>query len=196
MEQNYDKTSVNYDRLIKPLERWFLERWRAETLGLLPSGGDILELGAGTGLNFSHYPPSRCAVSTEISAGMLDVSRAKASLNLLVQADAQRLPFDANAFDAAFAALVFCTIPDPILAFAEARRVLRPGGKLILLEHVRPPGLLGRVFDMLNLATSALMDDNFNRRTAETAASSGFHIIEIRRKAAGIVNLIICEVAK
>jgi hypothetical protein len=82
------------------------------------------------------------------------------------------------------------------MAFAELRRVVRLGGKVILLEHVRPDGLLGPVFDLLDKATVALADDHFNWRTARIAEKSGLKLLEVRNKLAGIVNLIVCEVVK
>ncbi len=192
----YDRFARCYDRIFAPFERRFLDRLRAETLSLLPENAAILELGCGTGANFHLYPSSRTAVSTELSAEMLASAGTKAAGNLLIQADAQSLPFNANSFDAAFATLVFCSIPDPLKAFAEAKRVIRPGGRLVLLEHVRPPGALGKVFDVINIATVAVIDDHFNRRTAELAAAAGLNVIELREKARGAVNLIICEVVK
>jgi phosphatidylethanolamine/phosphatidyl-N-methylethanolamine N-methyltransferase len=193
MRPVYDRLAPFYDRAFRPLEKWFLARWRSETLSLLPRDGAVLELGAGTGANFEFYPRSRLAVSTELSSQMLELAAAKVRSNVLVQADAQWLPFAENAFDAAFATLVFCSIPKPAAAFAELRRVLKPNGRIVLLEHVRPPGSLGRAFDMLNLVTVALIDDHFNRETARTAEASGLRIIEIRKKARGCVNLIVCE---
>ena len=104
------------------------------------------------------------------------------------------MPFGPDEFDAAFATLVFCSIPDPVSAFKELRRVIKPGGRIILLEHVRPKGILGPAFDLLNKATLALADDHFNRETAKLAADSGLKIIEVRQKLGTMVNLIVCEV--
>ena len=126
---------------------------------------------------------------------MLEVARSKVTSNVLIQTDAQTLPFGENVFDAAFATLVFCSIPKPEAAFRELQRVIRPGGKIILLEHVRPPGLLGYAFDILNFFTVALIEDHFNRQTARIALDSGLTIIEVRRKVGGAVNLIVCEVS-
>lgn len=190
----YDKFAKAYDAAFAPFEKRFLSRWRTETLELLPKDSVILEIGAGTGANFAFYPDSIHAVSSELSIKMLEIAKSKAGSNVLVQADAQNLPFAVNVFDAAFATLVFCSIPNPATAFAELRRVIKPGGKIILLEHVRPPGLLGYFFDGLNVLTVALIDDHFNRTTAELAIKSGLRIVEVRRKAFGIVNLIVCEV--
>lgn len=193
MKPVYDSFARIYDRAFAPFEKRFLGRWRNETLSLLPKDASILELGSGTGANFKYYPESLLAVSSELSMEMLRVAATKQRFNLLVEADAQSLPFPENCFDAAFATLVFCSIPKPELAFAEIRRVVRPGGKVVLLEHVRPPGFLGHVFDAASHVTVAFMDDHFNRRTAEIAASAGLAVTEVRSRAAGIVNLIICE---
>lgn len=190
----YDKFASNYDRAFAPLERLGLRRWRQEVIDLLPKDASILEIGCGAGANFEFYPQCRRAVSSEISIGMLEIARNKRRENHLIQADAQSLPFGEDEFDAAFATLVFCSIPDPALAFTELRRVIKPGGKVILLEHVRPEGILGPVFDLLNRATLALADDHFNRETAKIAADSGLKMIEVRKKLVSIVNLIICEV--
>ncbi len=190
----YDKLAKYYDRAFKPFEERFLRAWRLETFALLPADSEILELGSGTGANFGFYPSSKRAVSSEISIKMIEIAKSKAQSNVLIQADAQSLPFAENVFDAAFATLVFCSIPNPATAFAELQRVIRPGGKIVLLEHVRPPGLLGYFFDGFNILTVALIDDHFNRPTAELAERSGLKIVEVRRKAFGIVNLIVCEV--
>ena len=190
----YDRIAPRYDRCMEPLERLGLARWREEAASLLPENAVVLELGAGTGRNFSLYPGSQLAVASEISFEMLRYAKGRSERVELVQADAQRLPFADNCFDAAFATLVFCSIPEPPLAFEEIKRVLRPGGCVVLLEHVRPKGSLGYIFDALNLVTVAAMEDHFSRRTADLAAASGLKIIEVRRKLAGAVNLIVCEV--
>lgn len=192
----YDKLARFYDPFFKRLDDKFLSRWRAETLSLMPENARILEIGAGTGLNFEFYPKSRQATASEISIKMLEFAKRRTNQIELVQADAESLPFAANSFDAAFATLVFCSIPDPAAAFAELKRTVRPGGKIVLLEHVRPHGALGFVFDVLNVFTVALIEDHFNRETTRTAEAAGLKIIEVREKAAGVVNLIICQVVK
>jgi len=187
----YDKFAQRYDSAFAPLERLGLSQSRQEALSLLPVDARILELGCGTGANFEFYPTSRFAISTEFSIEMIKAARSKATSNILVNADAQFLPFGESEFDAAFATLVFCSIPDPVLAFNEIKRVVKPGGKVVLLEHVRPNGALGYIFDALNICTRSLFEDHFNRRTAEIAASCGIRNIEVKSKLFGIVNLII-----
>ncbi len=190
----YDKLAERYDAAFSPFERRFLAAWRAETLSLLPENVSMLEIGAGTGANFEYYPSCKSAVSSELSIKMLEIAKTKAVSNLLVQADAESLPFAENAFDAALATLVFCSIPDPGKAFAELMRVIKPGGRVVLLEHVRPPNPFGYVFDLVNVFSRRLIDDHFNRETAKLAEGSGLRLIEVRQKAWGAVNLIICEV--
>ncbi len=190
----YDKLASGYDIAFKPLDAIGLTRLRRETLSLLPVDGTVLEVGAGTGANFAHYPTCKLAVASEFSIKMLEIAAGKTSSIRLVQANAEILPFPTNHFDAAFATLVFCSIPDPAMAFAELRRVVKPGGRIIVLEHVRPDGILGPVFDLINVATVAIAKDHFNRRTAETAATAGLKDVEVRKKMLGIVNLIVCEV--
>ncbi len=194
MQASYDKHAARYDRAVRPLDVIGLTRLRRETLALLPVDGTILEVGAGTGANFEHYPNCKLAVASEISIKMLEIAAGKTSSIHLVQANAEILPFPANHFDAAFATLVFCSIPDPALAFAELRRVVKPGGRIVLLEHVRPDNILGPLFDLMNVATVAIAEDHFNRRTAKIAVDAGLRIVEVRKKLLGIVNLIVCEV--
>ena len=178
----YDKVAEKYDQAFAPFERRFLSAWRKEALSYLPENAKILEIGAGTGLNFRFYPKCRHAVASEISFKMLEFAQKKTDFIELVQADAESLPFAENSFDAAFAALVFCSIPNPENAFGELRKVVKPNGKIILLEHVRPKGLLGFAFDFLNIFTRLLIEDHFNRQTAQIAEKSGLKILEVKRK--------------
>jgi ubiquinone/menaquinone biosynthesis C-methylase UbiE len=192
----YDQIAPHYERLIRPLERWFLARMRETAFRHLPEGARILELGAGTGLNFVFYPLNAIGVATEPSSGMMQIAKSKprpAQLRL-VQSAAEQLPFQNQVFTAAFASLVFCSLVNPAAAFAELRRVVKPGGTIILLEHVRPANLLGPVFDLLNLMTVPLFHDHFNRRTAADAERSGLKLVQVEPSLGGIINLISCRV--
>lgn len=121
-------------------------------------------------------------------------SKQRPESSRLIQSCAEHLPFANNSFDAAFATLVFCSVARPEAAFAELRRVVKPGGVVMLLEHVRPNNLLGSLFDLLNWITVPLFDDHFNRRTAATAKAAGLNVVRVEKSLLGIINLIGCRV--
>jgi ubiquinone/menaquinone biosynthesis C-methylase UbiE len=196
MPRTYDEIAPHYDKAMAPLDRWLIARLRAKTLSYLPEGARVLELGAGTGLNFEFYRRDGVGVATEPSREMLRLASKKSRPDnvRLVQSCAEHLPFKNNSFDAAFATLVFCSLARPAEAFAELRRVVRPGGTVLLLEHVRPDGLLGLLFDLLNLITVPLSGDHFNRRTADSAREAGLEAVRIEKRLLGIINLIACRV--
>ncbi len=192
----YDDLASHYDVAMRPLERWLIGGLRRRAFSYLPSDGRLLEIGAGTGVNFAFYPTALAAVALEPSSEMLKVARQKdeAEALSLVQGCAEHLPFSNSAFDAALATLVFCSVKEPVAAFSEVRRVVKGGGTLILLEHVRPNGFLGPLFDLLNLLTTACFEDHFNRRTASTIESCGLTITNRETRVFGIFNLIVCRV--
>jgi ubiquinone/menaquinone biosynthesis C-methylase UbiE len=194
--RTYDTFAPQYEAVMGPLERWFLAKLRASTFQHLPPDARILEIGAGTGLNFIYYPDNAKGVATEPSKEMLRIASEKKrprGLRLL-QSCAENLPFQTGSFDAAFATLVFCSVQSPAQALAELRRVVRPGGTIVLLDHVRPGGLLGPIFDLLNLITVPLFDDHFNRRTTDAARAAGLELLRVEKSLLGIINLIACRV--
>jgi phosphatidylethanolamine/phosphatidyl-N-methylethanolamine N-methyltransferase len=196
MPKTYDQFAPQYDAVMRPLERWFLARLRTQTFNLLPRNARILEIGAGTGRNFVFYPDETSGVASEPSREMLKIAsdRKRPAAVTLVQSQAEELPFKSAVFDAAFATLVFCSVSSPAKAFAELRRVVRTGGTILLLEHVRPDGLLGPIFDLINLATVPLFEDHFNRRTADDARAAGLQVLGVEKSLLGAVNLIACRV--
>lgn len=132
--------SVIYDRFMKASEEACLTEWRGELLSDL--AGEVLEIGAGTGANLRHYPKAvERVVATEPDRYMIpklqDRARRDRPQDLeIVEALADRLPFADGSFDAVVSTLVLCSVPDLDRALIEARRVLKPGGRLIYLEHV------------------------------------------------------------
>lgn len=131
-----------YDRVMARSERAGLSAWRGELLAELE--GRVLELGAGTGVNLSHYPGDlERLILTEPDPHMLRrlVVRARELRpgTEVVGAGAERLPYPGESFDAIVTTLVLCTVPDPDAALAEAARLLRPGGRLLFVEHVASP---------------------------------------------------------
>ena len=195
MTNRYDRIAPHYDQYLTWIERWLLAKLRRQTFARLPANSRTLELGAGTGMNFIHYPAQAEGVATEPSTEMLKIARTKSRPNgvRLVQSYAEELPFASSTFDAAFATLVFCSVKSPAASFAELRRVVRKGGTVVLLEHVRPNGVLGPLFDLMNMATVPLFDDHMNRRTANEAKKAGLSVVEVKKFGLGIINLISCR---
>ncbi len=110
---------------------------------------------------------------------------------MLVVADVEALPFRAGSFAWGAATLVFCEVPDPVAGLSEVGHALRPGGRIALLEHVRPTGWAGRVADGLTALTGPLMGEHFNRDTERNVASAGIEIERVERLWKDVVVLII-----
>jgi ubiquinone/menaquinone biosynthesis C-methylase UbiE len=153
MGRIYDATwgrafAALYDRGLKATEEAGLGQMRAELLA--GAGGRTLELGAGTGVNLDLYPDAvEELVLVEPDPHMAKRMRERLSQSsragTIVEAPAERLPFESAGFDTAVSTLVLCTVPDPAAAIAELERVLKPGGQLLFIEHVRSedPSLAG-----------------------------------------------------
>jgi ubiquinone/menaquinone biosynthesis C-methylase UbiE len=192
----YDRFAAHYDRVMRPFERGLVARLRAAAMRELPAGARLVEIGAGTGANFALYPTGATVAATELSIEMLRRAnmRPPPANVALVQSPAERLPFADSSFDAALSTLVLCSVESIGAALSELRRVVRASGRVVLVEHVRPPGLLGHLFDAASLLTVPFLEDHFNRRTADEAARAGLRVLRVEPHALGIVQLIVCEV--
>lgn len=176
-----------YDAFMGPVERHLLGRLRSRLLAGL--SGDVLEIGAGTGANFpllSGRGEALRLTAAEPDPRMAAQARRRAEASGLevrfVEAPAEALPFPDASFDVVVATLVFCTVEDPERALSEVRRVLRPGGELRFLEHVRSEGWQGTLQDWLRPAWSVIgAGCQLNRRTGEAIALSGFTPVERER---------------
>ncbi|MBE2320678.1 class I SAM-dependent methyltransferase [Solirubrobacter sp. CPCC 204708] len=124
-----------YDSALALGERRGMAARRREALRSLR--GRVLEVGAGTGLNLPHYPDGLEVVLTEPDAAMARRLRRRAGARPVIGAGAEALPFEDGSFDAVVSTMVLCTVADPAAAIRELRRVLRPGGRLVFIEHVR-----------------------------------------------------------
>jgi ubiquinone/menaquinone biosynthesis C-methylase UbiE len=155
---------------------------------LAAAGGAILEIGLGTGLNLPFYPaPTRAIASSgpepEISPRAARRAADRGAEVAHVQGDARRLPFDAGRFDTVVCTFVLCTVPDPACAVREMARVLRPGGRLLFLEHVAAPGGARRLFQRIFEAPlrPLLCGCEVTRDTERTLVENGLAIAEIDR---------------
>ncbi len=189
MGKIYDATwgrgfAALYDRALKGTEEGGLREMRGELLA--EARGRVLELGAGTGVNLELYPEAvEELVLVEPDPHMARQIGPKLAASArearVVEASAERLPFEDASFDTAVATLVLCTIPDPDAALAEVARVLKPGGRLLFIEHVRAdePGL-ARWQDRLEGPWRFLGDGcHCNRDTAATIEASSLTLDEV-----------------
>ena len=150
--------------------------WR-ERLWSLVGGPRVLEVGVGTGKNLPYHPPDVAITAIDLSPRMLERARRRAAsrgVDLeLRRGDVQALEFADGSFDGVVGTFVFCSVPDPVLGLAEVRRVLKPAGRLLLVEHVRAAGaLVGRLQDLANPASVRMTGVNINRRTAQNVEAA------------------------
>lgn len=192
----YDRAASRYDAIVRIAERLLVadgRLWAARR-----AAGDVLEIAIGTGRNIPCYSPDVRLAGQDISRPMLQLARARAraarrDLGLSV-GDAQRLAFPAERFDCVVGTLVLCTIPDERRALAEAWRVLRPGGRLILVEHVRSPRPLVRLLQgLLEPLAVCAAGDHLLRDPLDHLTGLGYEVEYCGRSRAGIVERLVAR---
>ncbi len=188
-----EKMAPSYDKQIAFFEKIQFGGGR-EWLGARAQGR-VLEVGIGTGLNLRHYPADATVTGIELSPAMLAIAKQRAA-DLgrdvdLHTGDAEHLPFDEAAFDTVVCALSLCTIPDPAAAIGEMARVLVPGGRLLLLDHIGstwPPIYAAQW--LLERLTIRAAGEHFTRRQLPLVQAAGFEVVEVERLKAGTVERI------
>src|SRR5207248_4232747 len=171
--------ALTYDRFSRAAEEAGLREMRKSLLA--EAHGRVLEIGGGTGANLPHYNGIDSLVITEPEPPMLRRLERKARehepLAKVLRAPAEDLPFEDDTFDSVVSTLVLCGVDDQPRALREARRVLRPGGRLLFLEHVRSDDpQLARWQDRLNGVNRFMVGCECNRPTLDTIRAAGFDV--------------------
>ncbi len=198
-KSRWDRLAKHYG-LVEFVSEWYLKPFRRILWAY--AAGRILEAGAGTGLNIAFYPPGARVTATDLSGTMLRRARERAREQKVdvtfEEADLCALPFADHAFDTAVATFVFCSMPDPVACLREMGRVTRPGGQILLLDHVRIESpLIGPLMDRLNSATVRLAGEHISHRMDEFVREAGIEILEKRRLGLmGIIQFIVARPGK
>lgn len=196
---HWDRLAPRYDAASAPIERRFLAAargWVAER-----AVGEVLELAVGTGRTFEVYPPGLALTAVDRSAGMLALARERAArLGLPVrfaQADAAALPFDDGGFDTAVICFSLCGVDDVRAVLAEAVRVLRPDGRLLLADHVAASNPLVRVGQhLVEPLAVALHGERFTRRPLREVRALGLEVVATRRTHGGLIEAVHADVGR
>jgi len=190
VRRRYNRIAFVYDLIELPMERRFAA-WRRRLRDRI-AGPRALEVGVGTGKNIPYYPDGVSVTAIDFSPRMLARARVAARRRGrpidFREMDVQRLDLPDHSFDTLFATFVFCSVPDPVSGLAELRRVCKPGGRLLLLEHMRPGNFwLGLLFDAVNPLMVRMTGANINRRTIANIEKAGWKIEVAERLSLDIV---------
>ena len=193
-QRRYDRQAALFDLMEVPFEFLAFGKLRRRLWGDV-DGALVLEIGVGTGKNLPYHRAEARTVAVDISPRMLQrAARRARRLGRdvdLVLADAQHLPFPDSAFAAAADTFVFCSVPDPIAGLQEMRRVVRDGGRVHILEHVRARNpVVGRLMDLANPIAVRMSGANINRDTVSSVAKAGIALDDVESRGLGIIKIV------
>jgi ubiquinone/menaquinone biosynthesis C-methylase UbiE len=189
----YERNAASYDAALRSTT---LETMRKNLFS--KAVGDVLELGIGTGATIGHYQGISSLTGLDLSAAMIAQARQKArdvafKTDFRVQ-DFQTLEFQNASFDTISSSLGLCGISEPETLFLEIRRVLKPNGKLLALEHVRPPNaFLGLLADAINPVWDHFVGCHPNRKTVGLLENSGFRVQILEQHFLGVLIALECS---
>lgn len=183
-----EQQPILYDGVVGRLGTGKLGAWRRRSFASL--SGDILELGVGTGLNLPAYGADARVIGVDVDLDLIRRARSRGAQTIV--GDGERLPFPDATFDYVTSALVFCSIPDPAQALREVARVLRPGGRLIQLEHTRtnhtlPDALLDLITPLWSTVAGGCHP---NRDTPALLERCSWQLLRHDRRMGGLIRLL------
>ena len=187
----WDRSAATYDRPMMMLDRALFRDTRAWVCG--QAEGQVLEVAVGTGLNLAHYPPAVELTGSDLSQAMLTLARDRSAAmgrEITLQAgDAERLAFPDSSFDRVVCTFGLCAIPDARQAIAEMVRVLRPGGLLLLGDHVASSNTLVRGAQrLMEVVSVPVGGEHFRRRPVALLQAQGLAVHRQQRFALGLVE--------
>ncbi|NOT12839.1 MAG: methyltransferase domain-containing protein [Methylococcaceae bacterium] len=194
IKTRYDRIAPYFDGIEAVMEGLFFSHWR-KRLWAKVDGHHILEVGVGTGKNFAYYPASARITAIDFSPKMLNRAtqkkhRKKVAVDLDIM-DIQSLSYADNSFDTVIASFVFCSVPLPHKGLKELYRVCKPGGQVLLLEHVlSSKPVIAKFMHFLNPVVVRLVGANINRDTLKNVKACTFVSVRTDQQSGDIIKLI------
>ncbi len=194
IRKRFDRIAPIFDIIEAPMEGFFLKPWR-ERLWEKVDGHHILEVGVGTGKNFDYYPKDTMITAVDFSQAMLNqAAQTKARKNTQVELalqDVQSLCYADNSFDTVIGTFVFCSVPFAAKGLKELYRVCKPGGQVLLLEHVLSTNIIvATMMKAINPLVVRLLGANINRDTVKNVKACEFVTVKVDERCGDILKLI------
>jgi ubiquinone/menaquinone biosynthesis C-methylase UbiE len=194
VRQRYDRLAPYFDGLEGFLEGLLFRRLRKKLWSQV-SGAHVLEVGVGTGKNFPFYPDDARITGIDFSPKMLEMARRKQQRKQiavdLALMDVQALDYADNSFDTVIASFVFCSVPKPRKGLKELYRVCKPGGQVLLLEHVLSANkVLAMMMNLFNPLVVNTLGANINRQTLKSVQACPFQKIFVDPASSDMIKLI------
>lgn len=203
IKKRYDRIAPLYDVMELLMEKgkmgnWRESLWKKVADNIPESGGTLLEAGVGTGKNIQFYPDEIEIYAIDFSKKMLQQAKKKAKNyenNIkFLEMDIQNLNFLDDYFDVIVTSCVFCSVPDPVKGLRELKRVCKPDGKIIMLEHMRSKKRLwGKVMDTFNWVSLYTWGANINRETMKNIEKADLKLVEVNDLFFDIVKEIVLK---
>ncbi len=194
IRKRYDRIAPYFEGMEAVMEGLFFKPWR-KRLWAKVEGHHILEVGVGTGKNFDYYPKDARITAIDFSEQMLRYAaqkRDRKNINVdLEPMDIQSLCFADNSFDTVICSFVFCSVPSAVKGLKEVYRVCKPGGQVLLLEHVvSSNSVLAAIMNLLNPIVVRLVGANINRNTVKNVKACAFTSVHVDERSSHLIKLI------